>query len=94
MAESTVKALERQLEGLQKVCLSLEAGTFPKVLLLFGDNSQSEVREYIDQQLASYGLNLKEVDDLGLLDNIVLCRLPWLKERRLHAYALPDIGSE
>lgn len=96
MAESTVKALERQLESLQRLCATLDTKGFPTAMLIYGKESQEEVRAEIERQLGEYGLNLEDLEELGLMNQIRICSLPWLKSRHITArlQALPDIGSD
>ena len=94
MAESTVRALERQLESLQKICASVEQGSFPKAMLILGKKTKKELREEIDQNLKRFGLSLEEVETLGMLDEIVICHLPWLERRGVGRGLLPMPGSE
>ena len=96
MAESTVKALERQLEALQRLCASLDTKGFPNAMLIYGKVTPEAVRAEIERQLDGYGLKLEDLEELGLMDQIRICSLPWLKTRHVttRVQALPDIGSE
>lgn len=96
MAESTVKALERQLEALQRLCASLDNKSFPKAMLVYGKESPEAVRTEIVRQLEGYGLKLEDLEELGLMDQITICNLPWLKTRHVttRVQVLPDSGSE
>ena len=96
MAESTVKALERQLEALQRLCASLDSKDFPKAMFIYGKETPEAVRAEIERQLEGYGLKLDDLEELGLVDQILICSLPWLKTRHVtsRAHVLPDIGSE
>lgn len=94
MAESTVRALERQLQALQKTFTSIEQGKFPKSILILGQKSSEDIFKEIDLKLKSFGLCLQEIEELGLNDQIVVCRLPWLKSRGIGYSTLPMPGSE
>lgn len=94
MAESTVKALERQLASLQQLCATLDSKGFPSVMLIYGKKTPEAVRAEIERQLAEYDLKLEDLEALGLMDQIRICSLPWLESRHVTTRALPDIGSE
>ena len=94
MAESTVKALERQLASLQQLCAALDSKVFPKVMLIYGKKTPEAVRADIERQLAEYGLKLEDLEALGLMDQVRICSLPWLDARHVTNRVLPDIGSE
>lgn len=94
MAESTVKALERQLASLQQLCSAMDSKGFPSGLLIYGKKTPEAVRAEIERQLAVYGLNLEDVEALGLIDQIKILSLPWMEGPHVTARLLPDIGSE
>ena len=96
MAESTVKALERQLDSLQRLYATLDTKGFPNAMLIYGKETPQAVRAEIERQLGAYGLRLEDVEHLGLMDQIRICSLPWLKSRHITArlQPLPDIGSD
>ena len=94
MAESTVKALERQLASLQKLCATLDKKGFPGAMLIYGKKSPEEVRVEVERQLADYGLDLVDLESLGLMDQIKICSLPWLNARCVGKGTLPMPGSE
>ena len=94
MAESTVKALERQLASLQKLCASLDSKGFPGAMLIYGKKTSEEVRAEVERQLDGYGLSLVDLEALGLMDQITICSLPWLQTRSVGKGTLPMPGSE
>ena len=86
MAESTVRALERQLEALQKIYAAQMAGGFPRVCLTYGS-------ETFDEAMASRGIDYEAMLELGI--GIQHISLPWLTDRALgRDESLPAIGSE
>lgn len=76
MAESSVRALERQLEALQKVFAAQMAGGFPRLVLSYGD-------ETFEEAMTARGLDYVALEEIGI--SIKHISLPWLTGRRLLA---------
>ena len=86
MAERALRALERQLEALQKVYASQMAGGFPQLVLTYGD-------ETFDEAVAKLRIDYDALQELGI--TIKHVALPWLQARRIsYGDPMPDAGSE
>ena len=94
MAESTVKALERQLASLHQLCATLDTKGFPNVMLIYGKKTPDAVRAEIERQIEAYGITMEDLESLGLMDRIRICSLPWLDGRYVGKSSLPMPGSE
>ena len=81
---SKIDTLERQINSLRKALSAKSSGVFNRILLVYGERTDSELRAEVEQFLKPAGMTLNDAANAGLVNEIKFVQLKWLEGRRIN----------